>query len=210
MKKFLIPTLIIVLLASIGFVISQRSDTKQVPQQSSEDTKTSVVDRINAPMDCSGKPLPELTEGPYYTDGSPERQSFREDSASGIPLILTGYVFDTDCNPIANAWIDFWQADGNGNYDNSGYILRGYQYTDADGFYSLETVVPGQYPGRTEHIHFKIKATENSPVVTSQLFFPDGKANTTDSIFDASLIVTMGKEVNGVNYATYNFVVEKD
>lgn len=208
MKKFLIPVLALVFLVAIGFVVRQRSETKQITQQSSQDTETPVVDTTQTPKDCSGKTLPELTEGPYYTPGSPKRQSFREDNAPGIPLVLTGYVFGTDCNPIANAWIDFWQADGNGQYDNAGYTLRGHQYTDVNGLYSLETVVPGQYPGRTEHIHFKIKATENSQIVTSQLFFPDGRGSATDSIFDESLIISMGEDVNGTQQATYNFVIE--
>lgn len=206
MKKILIPAIIIILLGVFVFVSGQKPNTSPEPQEIAGEPQTTTPSE-DISQTCTGEAIPQLTEGPYYTPGSPERKSFREDNAPGTPLILTGYVFDTDCNPITNAWIDFWQADGEGNYDNAGYTLRGHQYTDANGFYSLETVVPGQYPGRTEHIHFKIKATENSPVVTSQLFFPDGKGNATDAIFDESLIVNMGEDVEGVKQATYNFVV---
>src|SRR5207302_9615435 len=83
--------------------------------------------------------LVELTEGPYYKANPPQNATLRTAGVAGTPLTLTGYVVSTSCQPIANAKLDFWQADGNGNYDNSGYTLRGWQLTDANGAYRLET-----------------------------------------------------------------------
>ena len=94
----------------------------------------------------------------------------------GVQLVLTGYVLTADCKPVAHALLDFWQADSGGNYDNSGYTLRGHQYSDATGRYQLVTVVPGLYPGRTEHIHVKVQAP-NGPLLTTQLFFPGVQSN---------------------------------
>ena len=37
-------------------------------------------------------------------------------------------------------------------------------------------MIPGLYPGRTEHIHFKV--TVNGQTYTSQLFFPDAMNDT--------------------------------
>ncbi|MBV8772487.1 MAG: hypothetical protein JO166_09185 [Deltaproteobacteria bacterium] len=37
--------------------------------------------------------------------------------------------------------LDFWQADADGEYDNSGFRLRGHQSTDDHGRYLLETMV---------------------------------------------------------------------
>src|SRR5207245_10074924 len=116
------------------------------------------------------QPIVELTEGPYYKAGAPQNAALRTAGVAGTPLVLTGYVVSKSCQPIANAKLDFWQADGHGNYDNSGYTLRGWQLTDANGAYRLETVIPGLYPGRTEHIH--VKVTVNGTTYTSQLFFP--------------------------------------
>src|SRR5256885_10509327 len=123
--------------------------------------------------------LVELTEGPYYKANPPQNATLRTAGVAGTPLNLTGYVVSKSCQPIANARLDFWQADGNGNYDNSGYTLRGWQLTDANGAYRLETVIPGLYPGRTEHIHFKV--TVNGRTYTSQLFFPGVAQNEGDS-----------------------------
>src|SRR5215210_7521587 len=105
-----------------------------------------------------GTMTPSQTEGPYYKAGAPERTSLLEPGMAGTPLTITGYVMTPDCQPVASAWLDFWQADGNGAYDNRGYTLRGHQYTDADGRFVLQTVVPGEYPGRTGHIHVKVQA----------------------------------------------------
>jgi protocatechuate 3,4-dioxygenase beta subunit len=147
----------------------------------------------------------ELAEGPYYTANTPERASLLEDGTPGTKLVITGYVYDINCQPVANAWLDFWQADANGVYDNSGYTLRGHQYTDANGYYTLTTVVPGIYPGRTEHIHFKVQAP-NGRVITSQLFFPGVAQNDSDGIFDESLLLPIQETSAGL-LAQFNFVV---
>ncbi|MHB1347733.1 MAG: intradiol ring-cleavage dioxygenase, partial [Candidatus Humimicrobiaceae bacterium] len=106
------------------------------------------------------------------------------------------------------AWLDFWQADGDGNYDNSGYKLRGHQYTDKNGRFILETVIPGIYSGRTAHIHLKVKASNTSPELTTQLFFPDSAQNQSDSIFKKELLVNISLGKNG-KIASYNFTITK-
>lgn len=112
------------------------------------------------------------TEGPYYKPNTPERHSLLEEGMTGTRLILVGRVLDQNCQPLANAWLDFWQADANGNYDNSGYTLRGHQFTDSQGRYFLETILPGLYSSRPiEHIHVKVRP-EGGEALTSQLYFP--------------------------------------
>jgi len=148
--------------------------------------------------------LVELTEGPYYRANPPQNAALRTAGVAGTPLTLTGYVVSKSCQPIANAKLDFWQADGNGNYDNSGYTLRGWQLTDANGAYRLETVIPGLYPGRTEHIHFKV--TVNGQTYTSQLFFPGVSQNEGDSIYSSRMLVTLNTATSPVS-GTFTFVV---
>ncbi|HMO54725.1 MAG TPA: hypothetical protein PJ994_09490, partial [Tepidiformaceae bacterium] len=121
--------------------------------------------------DDDDEPTVAQTEGPYFTPNSPERTSLLETGMSGTRLLLTGQVVSTSCAPVANALIDFWQCDDSGEYDNAGYRLRGHQFTDGNGAYMLETVVPGLYPGRTRHIHVKVQAP-NERVLTTQLYFP--------------------------------------
>ncbi|MGZ9221312.1 MAG: dioxygenase family protein, partial [Anaerolineales bacterium] len=112
------------------------------------------------------------TEGPYYSPNTPERHSLLEEGMPGTRLILVGYVLDQNCQPLPNAWLDFWQADANGEYDNTGYRLRGHQFSDSQGLYYLETILPGLYSSRPiEHLHVKVQP-EGGEVVTSQLYFP--------------------------------------
>src|SRR5581483_10479740 len=94
---------------------------------------------------------PAETEGPYYKRDTPERTSLLEPGMAGTRLLLSGQVLTRDCRPVAAALLDFWQADAAGAYDNAGYRLRGHQFADEAGRYTLETVVPGLYPDRIFH-----------------------------------------------------------
>jgi protocatechuate 3,4-dioxygenase beta subunit len=154
---------------------------------------------------CSGTATPALTEGPYYKAGSPERTSLLTPGMAGTKLTITGVVYDRNCNPVAHAWLDFWQANAAGAYDNAGYTLRGYQYTDAAGRYTLETVVPGEYPGRTVHIHVKVRAGSGS-ILTTQLFMPGVARNGSDGIFNQALLMRVQDTAAGKN-ATFDFVL---
>ena len=148
---------------------------------------------------------PPQTEGPYYTPNTPERASLLEPGMAGTKLVLTGYVLATDCAPVARALLDFWQADGQGQYDNAGYRLRGHQFTDDQGRFTLETVMPGLYPGRTRHIHVKVQAP-NRPVLTTQLYFPGEARNRNDGIFREDLVMAVQDSADG-KAATFNFVL---
>jgi Dioxygenase len=153
--------------------------------------------------DDGDDPTPAQTEGPYFTPNSPERASLLEAGLGGDRLTVAGTVLATDCRPLRRALLDFWQADDAGQYDNQGYRLRGHQFTDADGRFRLETVVPGLYPGRTRHIHVKVQAA-GGPVLTTQLYFPGEAANAGDGIFREELLLTMG----GDRQASFTFVLE--
>jgi protocatechuate 3,4-dioxygenase beta subunit len=151
-------------------------------------------------------PTPAQTEGPYYTPNTPERASLIEPGVTGTRLVVAGYVLTSDCKPVERALLDFWHADDGGAYDNSGYRLRGHQFTDAQGRYQLETIVPGLYTGRTRHIHVKVQAP-NQPVLTTQLYFPGEAANARDSIFNSALVVSMQDAADGKD-AAFTFVLE--
>jgi protocatechuate 3,4-dioxygenase beta subunit len=152
-------------------------------------------------------PTPALTEGPYFTPNSPLRKSIVPAGARGTRLTLSGRVLTTAGKPVPRALIDFWQCDAGGAYDNSGYRFRGHQLTDALGRYSLSTVVPGIYPGRTKHIHVKVQAP-SEPVLTTQLFFPGVARNQSDSIFTAECLLRRWRLVRGRRLATFDFVLD--
>ena len=156
--------------------------------------------------DDDDEPTVAQTEGPYFTPNSPERTSLLETGMSGTRLLLTGQVVSTSCAPVANALIDFWQCDDSGEYDNSGYRLRGHQFTDGNGAYTLETVVPGLYPGRTRHIHVKVQAP-NERVLTTQLYFPGEARNSSDNIYHPSLEMAYEDGAGG-KLGAFTFVLD--
>ena len=126
---------------------------------------------------------PALTEGPFYLGAGPVRSDIRA-GRPGTPLDLAftvSRVVEGACAPLAGAAVDVWHADAGGDYSGVGRLrdrtfLRGTQPTDADGVARFVTVYPGWYPGRTPHVHFKVRAAASDTHAhefTSQLFFPD-------------------------------------
>ncbi|GGO94087.1 dioxygenase family protein [Wenjunlia tyrosinilytica] len=165
-------------------------------------------DRPPAPTpscDDGDDPTPPQTEGPYFKRNSPLRTSLIEAGTTGTRLTVSGFVFSLSCRPIANALLDFWQADNAGAYDNTGFRLRGHQFTNAQGAFTLSTIVPGLYPGRTRHIHVKVQAP-NRPVLTTQLYFPGEPRNNTDPLFDPALLMTV-RSVGSEKEGTFDFVL---
>ncbi|MFW6374109.1 MAG: intradiol ring-cleavage dioxygenase [Thermodesulfobacteriota bacterium] len=160
-----------------------------------------------AGSDCHApaEPTPAMIEGPYFKPDSPQRRSLWTPNMEGRKIIITGQVLSTNCRPVPNARLDFWQTDGDGRYDLDGYRLRGHQYTDEQGRYRLETVVPGSYGGRTRHIHVKV-APPGGPVLTTQLFFPGAQRNTTDRIFDPRLLLEIRETEKGLA-GTFDFIM---
>ena len=153
------------------------------------------------------KLTPATGEGPFYKKDSPEKIILYEAGVPGEQLTLTGHVFDLQEKAVAGAWLDFWQANGEGNYDNAGYVLRGHQFADRAGKYKLETVVPGHYTGRTPHIHVKVRSGDGRSILTTQLFMPDLATNKADPIFRDDLVVAVSKGP-GVKSATFDFVID--
>jgi protocatechuate 3,4-dioxygenase beta subunit len=167
-------------------------------------TSNAATDALPPTPSCTDDDdiTPEQMEGPFFTPNSPERTSLVDPGMSGSPLTVMGRVLSTDCEPVAGALLDFWQANDAGEYDNEGYTLRGHQFAANDGTFRLETILPGLYPGRTRHIHVKVQAA-NRPVLTTQVYFPGEPRNAEDAIFADALVMA----VNG-NSATFDFVLD--
>src|SRR5262249_20597601 len=113
---------------------------------------------------------PEVTEGPYWIDGTLTRRNITE-GKPGMPLQIVFTVVDaTTCKRIKGADVEIWHCDATGEY--SGYdkgspgfggggghadptsstrYLRGHQRSDAAGHAQFVTIFPGWYQGRTPH-----------------------------------------------------------
>jgi len=147
-----------------------------------------------------GAPTPGDIEGPYYKSGAPVRASLVEAGSKGERMVLTGTVRSADCKPVANASLDFWQADEKGEYDNAGYRYRGIVTTDSLGRYRLETVLPPPYAGRPRHLHVKVQRI-GAPALTTQLYFPGEERGA-----PRALVVKMERRTDGRS-ARFDFIL---
>jgi protocatechuate 3,4-dioxygenase beta subunit len=125
----------------------------------------------------------------------------------GVPVRLVFHVsriVGSACTPLSGAVVDVWQCDAlgvysdvqdiNGLFDTRGKkFLRGYQMADVRGTAQFIAIYPGWYPGRTVHIHFKIRtdpSAQRSFEFASQLYFDD---SITDQVHGQAPYATKGQ-----------------
>jgi catechol 1,2-dioxygenase len=120
--------------------------------------------------------------GPFYRPDSPVRSNLVIKGEKGELVELVGKIKHQDCTtPYQNAKIELWHCDGNGVYDNatSEFKYRGTTFSDENGNYSFQTILPVAYDAgggqiRPAHYHMMITAEGYQPLVT-QLYFNGDK-----------------------------------
>ena len=152
----------------------------------------------------SGEYADELAKTPWQTEGPfyPDRMPLDVDNdlviignkttpAAGTVTHLNGQVLNTKGEPIKNAVVEIWQVDVNGAYIHSGSDNRekldknfqgfGRFETASDGKYKFRTIKPVAYPGRTPHIHVKVKKGERE-LLTTQCYIKGDPRNDRDGV----------------------------
>lgn len=126
---------------------------------------------------------PRQTEGPFYPDHLPLDTDndllIVNDAitpAVGEVTHLSGRLLDAKGEPVRNALVEIWQCDNGGVYFHSRGGSREKQDKNFQGFgrfltgstgeYYFRTIKPVPYPGRTPHIHFKIKMNGREQLTT--------------------------------------------
>jgi protocatechuate 3,4-dioxygenase beta subunit len=141
---------------------------------------------------------PRQTEGPFYpnklpldTDNDLLIINDEITPAVGEVTHLTGKILDANGEPIRNALVEIWQVDGNGVYlhtadrhaqRDANFQGFGRFLTGRDGRYYFRTIKPVPYPGRTPHIHFKVKR-KGADEFTTQCYVKGQEQNDRDGIF---------------------------
>ena len=152
------------------------------------------------------EPTEEQIEGPYFKPRSPARTDLVVSGTRGKIVTVEGQVLTRSCRPVPGTLFDLWHADEKGDYDNSGFRYRGHLISDASGRYRFRTILPGLYPGRTRHYHFKVQAPLK-PILTTQLYFPGERGNDYDSFFSDELLVRFDETPSGAT-ARFDFVLD--
>jgi protocatechuate 3,4-dioxygenase, beta subunit len=145
---------------------------------------------------------PRQTEGPFYpnhlpldTDNDLIVVNDATTPAIGEITHLSGRVLDANGNPLRNVVIEIWQVDANGVYlhtsdrfgqreGNRDANFQGFGrfLTGSTGEYYFRTVKPVPYPGRTPHIHFKLKRPGERDF-TTQCYLKGHPQNERDGVF---------------------------
>ncbi len=142
---------------------------------------------------------PRQTEGPFYPNKLPLDTDndliIVNDSvtpAIGTVTHLSGRILDAKGDPVRNALVEIWQVDGKGVYlhtADSGRKQRDENFqgfgrflTGSSGEYYFRTVKPVPYPGRTPHIHFKIKKGSKE-LLTTQCYVKGERRNAQDGVY---------------------------
>ncbi|HEY7426106.1 MAG TPA: protocatechuate 3,4-dioxygenase [Gemmataceae bacterium] len=146
---------------------------------------------------------PPQTEGPFYpnklpldTDNDLLVINDAVTPAVGAITHLTGRILDAKGKPVRNALVEIWQCDNKGVYIHTADSGRkenqrdknfqgfGRFLTGSSGEYYFRTIKPVPYPGRTPHIHFKIKRG-GKELLTTQCYVKGEARNERDFIFRA-------------------------
>ncbi|HSD61770.1 MAG TPA: hypothetical protein VLC55_13040 [Burkholderiales bacterium] len=115
--------------------------------------------------------------GPFYLPDQPPQDDLCR-QGKGDRVMISGRVLGLpDCRPLAGALVEVWQADAKGEYTLVGggkpdpdCLLRASLKTDAEGRYRFRSILPGVYPGRPRHIHYRVSHADYRTLVT-QLYF---------------------------------------
>jgi catechol 1,2-dioxygenase len=170
----------------------------------------------------NAKPTEDNILGPYFREGAPFRAKITPPLVKGIPLLVRGRVWGFDTKkPLAFAFLDIWQADADGRYDNDDpknppakgvYVNRARVVTDETGYYEYETIHPGPYKTgpdtwRPSHIHYLVRKAGYANLIT-QLYFRGDRFNEKDEFIKPSLVIPLEPvKVNGTAIETGVFDV---
>jgi protocatechuate 3,4-dioxygenase beta subunit len=145
---------------------------------------------------------PAQTLGPFYPRNAAERPTQTDADllrvegdrvlTKGVPIYLTGRVFDRRGQPLANLAVEIWQCDANAVYHHPAggaeaerdQNFQGYgaARTDTAGAFHFRTIKPIAYPGRTPHIHVRVQSPGASAFAT-QFYLADDPNNRRDFLF---------------------------
>lgn len=171
--------------------------------------------------------------GPFFVDGAPDYEHGDDvaNGAAGQPCDVTGSVHGLGGEPVADAVIDVWQADSDGNYDVQYEGLaqaqgRGVLRSGPQGEFHFRSVLAEAYPIPTDgpvgellaatkrhpwrpaHLHFRIEAPGYESL-TTHVFRDGDRWLDSDAVFGVrqSLIAPWTQQADGRWKLNFDFVL---
>jgi protocatechuate 3,4-dioxygenase, alpha subunit len=145
---------------------------------------------------------PSQTVGPFFHFSlTPTEYDFRgiagdnlvTPDAVGAPIRVAGRLIDGAGNPVPDAMIEIWQADGAGRYAgsepgaNTSFKGFGRAATSKEGAFRFTTVKPGAVPGpegrpQAPHINVGVFARGMLKRLFTRIYFEGEPGNASDAI----------------------------
>lgn len=174
------------------------------------------------------RPTPAQTEGPFYPVELPADSDADLLAQAGVPYTrgqaawVEGRLTDTAGRALRGASVEIWQCDAEGRYRHprerapadTAFQGFGRRVVEGDGSFRFRTLRPVAYPGRTPHIHAKVKLAARELLTTQ--FYVEGEAgNARDALWRsleaadrAAVTRPFVAGADGVVRARYAVVVE--
>jgi protocatechuate 3,4-dioxygenase alpha subunit len=142
---------------------------------------------------------PYSTIGPFFpgtfVTGCEDLTSFQGKKARGQHILLTGRVVEEGNRPILNAILEIWQPDANGVFRHPldprfedadpGFFGWGRVRTNAEGNYSIRTVLPGvSNVDRCPHLNLMMLAIGLTRRLVTTVFFGEAPTAVCDPVLD--------------------------
>lgn len=193
-----------------------------------------------APPHHDGGLTPSQTVGPFFAyvltpHAYPEaaRQIFSPEMATpdaiGHRIRIEGYVLDGDGEPVIDAMLELWQADGEGRIitsapepgRNAAFTGFGRSDVDSNGFFAFRTVRPGSVPGpngsmQAPHILVGVFARGLLRRLVTRIYFDGEALNERDPILALvpperrGTLIARKTERGGETVYTFNIRLQGD
>jgi protocatechuate 3,4-dioxygenase alpha subunit len=149
---------------------------------------------------------PSQTVGPFFKYGLTPNGQYEWNDAftsnlltpdvSGEHIRIEGRVFDGDGAPVPDCMLEVWQADSQGRFadpqdtralPNAAFRGFGRCGTDADGFFSFDTIKPGSVPNpdgkpQAPHLLLAVFARGMLRHLYTRIYFGDEERNGSDPV----------------------------
>ena len=144
-------------------------------------------------------PTPSQTVGPFFSIGLDPLcvENLANTGVSGERLSIAGRVLDGDGNPVPDAVLEIWQANGHGKYahpedtqskpQEPGFTGFGRIPTNDAGEFRFTTIKPGAVPGpdgnlQAPHLLVSVFMRGLLNRLVTRIYFPDEPANEDDFV----------------------------
>jgi len=159
---------------------------------------------------------PSQTVGPFFHYGlkwEPGEHLFPDAKTPGRRIVLTGTISDGQGAPVPDAFLELWQPDGSGRFGApvpGSCAGWGRVFTDNDGRYTANTVLPGALGKQAPHILVVLFARGLLRQLITRVYFDGEAANAGDAVLASTgaRAATLLARPEGAERYVWNIVLQ--